>query len=99
MRQENILVNARKSFKSTTNSAHSFTKYPNLVKDLILKRLDHVWNADITHIRIATSFVYLAALIDGFSRKIVGYALGRTLPPILPKAVLLMQYQKEMHVV
>ena len=83
MRQENILVKARKAYKTTTNSSHSFLRYPNLVKDASLTRLDQVWNADITYIRIMTGFVYLAALIDGFSRKIVGYALGKTLSAIL----------------
>jgi len=47
-----------------------------------------VWHADITYIRIATSFVYLAALIDGFSRKVVGYGLGRTLSADLAMAAL-----------
>lgn len=88
MKQENILVKARKSFKTTTNSYHSLTRYPNLLKDLALTRPDQVWNADITYIRILTGFVYLAALIDGFSRYIVGYALGRTLSPILTIAAL-----------
>ena len=89
MKCQNILVKARKAYKATTNSSHSFTRYPNLVKSLALTRPDQVWNADITYIRILTGFVYLAALIDGFSRYIVGYALGRTLSPILTIAALL----------
>ena len=52
-------------------------------------RIDQVWHADITYIRIATSFVYLAALIDGFSRKVIGYGLGRTLSADLAMAALL----------
>ena len=83
MKQENLLVKARKAYKATINSNHSFTKYPNLTKDLILTRQDKFFNADITYIRIATGFVYLAALIDGFSRYIVGYGFGKTLSPIL----------------
>jgi len=51
-------------------------------------RTDQVWHADITYIRIATSFVYLAALVDGFSRKVVGYGLGRTLSADLALAAL-----------
>ena len=88
MKQENLLVTARKAYKATTNSSHSLLRYPNLVKNLALTRMDQVWNADITYIRIMTGFVYLAALIDGFSRKIVGYALGRSLSPILTMAAL-----------
>ena len=52
-------------------------------------RIDQLWHADITYIRIATSFVYLAALIDGFSRKVIGYGLGRTLSADLAMAALL----------
>jgi len=89
MRSQNLLCRARKAFKVTTNSAHSLKKYPNLIEDLVPYRTDQVWHADITYIRIATSFVYLAALIDGFSRKVVGYGLGRTLSADLALAALL----------
>ena len=83
MRSKNLLAVPRKAYKATTNSKHAMTRYPNLVKDLIPVRPDMVWNADITYIRIAAGFVYLAAILDGFSRKIVGYGLGKTLSPIL----------------
>ena len=89
MRSQNLLCRAQKSFKATTNSAHSLRKYPNLTEDLVPYRIDQIWHADITYIRIATSFVYLAALIDGFSRKVVGYGLGRTLSADLAMAALL----------
>jgi putative transposase len=89
MRDKNLLCRARKAFKATTDSSHYFKKYPNLIKDLIPYRTDQVWHADITYIRIATSFVYLAALVDGFSRKVVGYGLGRTLSADLALAALL----------
>ena len=83
MKSQNLLVSPRRAYKATTNSNHDLVKYPNLIKNLVLTRTDMVWNADITYIRIATGFVYLAALIDGFSRKIVGYGLGRSLSPTL----------------
>ena len=89
MRDKNLLCRARKAFKATTNSSHGLTKYPNLIEDLIPYRTDQVWHADITYIRIATSFVYLAALVDGFSRKVVGYGLGRTLSADLVISALL----------
>ena len=88
MRSQNLLCRARKAFKVTTNSGHSLRKYPNLIEDLVPYRVDQLWHADITYIRIATSFVYLTALIDGFSRKVVGYALGRTLSADLAMAAL-----------
>ncbi len=88
MRDKNLLCKARKSFKATTDSSHGLKKYPNLIDDLVPYRIDQLWHADITYIRIATSFVYLAAVIDGFSRKIIGYGLGRTLSADLAIAAL-----------
>jgi putative transposase len=89
MKKENLLVSPRKAYKATTNSNHDLVKYPNLIRNIVLTRTDQVWNADITYIRIATGFVYLAALIDGFSRKIVGYGLGNSLSPVLTKTALI----------
>jgi len=88
MRDKNLLCRFRKAFRATTDSSHSLRKYPNIIDDLVPYRIDQLWHADITYIRIATSFVYLAALIDGFSRKVVGYALGRTLSSDLSIAAL-----------
>jgi len=79
MRDKNLLCRAQKAYKATTDSSHILKKYPNLIDGIIPSRLDQIWHADITYIRIATSFVYLAALIDGFSRKVIGYGLGKTL--------------------
>lgn len=89
MKEVNLLCRAKKSFKVTTNSAHSLKKYPNLIEDLVPYRPDQIWHADITYIRIATSFMYLAALIDCFSRKVVGYGLGSTLSTDLTLSALL----------
>ena len=83
MRANSICCSIRRSYKHTTNSNHDLAKYPNLVKNLIPLRLDHIWHADITYIRFAASFAYLAAIIDGYSRKVVGYAIGKTLSPAL----------------
>ena len=66
MKDKNILCRIRKSFARTTNSAHSLTKYPNLIKNIVVSHLDQIWHADITYIRILASFVYLAAIIDGY---------------------------------
>lgn len=73
----------------TTNSNHNLKKYLNLIEDLVPVRTDQIWHADIIYIRITTSFVYLSALIDGFSRKVVGYGLGQTLSADLVMAALL----------
>lgn len=63
----------------TTDSRHDFPRYDNLVKDLKIKRPDHVWVADITYIRLRDEFVYLAVVMDVFTRSIRGWHLGRDL--------------------
>jgi len=90
MKKMGIQCRKRHKFAITTNSSHSLRTYPNLAKDLILERTDKLWCADITYIRILTGFVYLAAIIDAFSRRIVGYAIGRTLAAKLPLEALKM---------
>jgi putative transposase len=72
----------------TTNSQHPFPRYPNLVKDLEIQRPDQVWVADITYIRLRREFVYLAVLMDVFTRTIRGWHLGRNLDQGLTLAAL-----------
>ncbi len=70
------------------NTNHGLVKYPNPIKGLIPVRTDELWHSDITYIRLEAGFAYLAAIIDGFSRKAIGYALGRTLCSMLTIAAL-----------
>lgn len=85
MRQEALLYNKSKVRKTrTTDSNHQNKIYPNLIKKLVPERLDQVWQADLTYIRLNNGFVYLAAIIDGFSRKIVGSSVGLFLDADLP---------------
>jgi putative transposase len=78
MRQESLLCQLKRRFvPTTTESAHAFSRYPNLVKDTELDRLDQVWIADITYIRLPTTFCYLAAVLDAYSRRCVGWHLSR----------------------
>jgi putative transposase len=72
----------------TTHSAHAFPRYPNLVKDLRIQHPDHVWVADITYIRLREEFIYLAVLMDVFTRSIRGWHLGRDLDQGLTLAAL-----------
>jgi putative transposase len=65
--------------KRTTNSNHSFGRYPNLVMDLAIERVDQVWVGDITYIRLQQEFVYLAVLMDVFTRSIRGWHLARSM--------------------
>ena len=64
MKANTICCSIRRAYKHTTNSNHNLAKYPNLVKNLVPVRLNQVWHADITYIRFAASFAYLAAIID-----------------------------------
>jgi len=77
MRQESLLCQLKRRFKATTGSAHAFGRYPNLVKDVEIDGLDQVWISDITYIRLPTTFCYLAAILDAYSRKCVGWHLSR----------------------
>lgn len=74
--------------RRTTNSNHPFPRYPNLVQDLEITRPDQVWVADITYIRLRREFVYLAVLMDVFTRAIRGWHLGRDLDQGLTLAAL-----------
>lgn len=77
MRKDNLLC-VKKLFKpQTTDSDHSFRVYPNLAKDLEVIRLNQLWVSDITYIRLVREFVYLAVIMDVFSRKCVGWELSR----------------------
>jgi len=74
--------------RRTTDSNHAFPRYPNLVQDLEITRPDQVWVADITYIRLRQDFVYLAVLMDVFTRTIRGWHLGRDLDQGLTLAAL-----------
>ncbi len=77
MREESLLCQIKRRFKVTTNSAHAFARYPNLLKDTEIDGLDQVWLSDITYVRLPTSFCYLAAILDAYSRRCVGWYLSR----------------------
>jgi putative transposase len=77
MRRESLLCQLKRRFVPTTDSAHAFARYPNLIKDIEIDGLDQVWISDITYIRLPTTFCYLAAILDAYSRKCVGWHLSR----------------------
>jgi putative transposase len=79
MRESDLLCRVKRKRVKTTNSRHRFHRYPNLVKGMTIRCLNQVWLADITYIRIRTGFVYLAAILDAFSRKVIGYAVSGAL--------------------
>lgn len=79
MREESLLYRPRRGFIATTNSAHSLPVFPNLARDLKLTTINQLWVADITYIRLPQEFVYLAVILDAFSRRVIGWALDRHL--------------------
>jgi len=83
MRESDLLCRVKRRWVKTTDSKHHFPRYPNLIKGMVIDRLNQVWLADITYIRIRTGFVYLAAILDGFSRRVIGYAISTRLDTAL----------------
>jgi len=79
MRQDNLLCVRRRMFVVTTDSRHSLPVYPNLAREMTPTAINQLWVADITYIRLRVEFVYLAVILDAFSRRVIGWALGRTL--------------------
>ena len=89
MREDNLLALRSKPFvPRTTDSRHGFAIRPNLTRGLTPTALDQIWVADITYIRLAENFVYLAVVIDAFSRKVIGWALDDHLEARLAIAAL-----------
>jgi transposase InsO family protein len=88
MRADNLLAIEPKTFVVTTESEHGFEVYLNLAKRMNLSGINQLWVADITFIRLHSEFVYLAVVLDAFSRKVVGWEMGRTLTARLAVAAL-----------
>jgi len=88
MRTDNLLAVRRRKFVVTTDGNHRFRVYPNLAESLTLSGIDQLWVADITYIRLRGEFVFLAVVLDAYSRKVIGWELGRTLETRLPLAAL-----------
>jgi transposase InsO family protein len=77
MRQESLLCHLKRRFVVTTDSTHGYAAYPNLLATTAVSAPDQVWVADITYVRLPTTFVYLACLLDAYSRRCIGWKLSR----------------------
>jgi transposase InsO family protein len=88
MREDNLLAVQPRRFMVTTRSNHKLEVYLNLASRMKLTGIHQLWVADITYIRLQAEFVYLAVILDGFSRKVVGWELERTLASRLASAAL-----------
>jgi transposase InsO family protein len=83
MRADNLLCLRQRKFLLTTDSQHGLPIYPNVAEEMVLTGIDQLWVADITYIRLQVEFVYLAVLLDAFSRRCLGWALRRSLEAAL----------------
>jgi putative transposase len=90
LRKDNLLCIRKRKFVVTTDSNHGRKVYPNLAHKMVLTDVDQLWVADITYIRLREEFVYLAVILDAFSRRVIGWALDRTLEDKLTVAALQM---------
>ena len=90
MKESDLLCRVKRKWVKTTGSKHCFPRYPNLIKGMVVRGLNQVWLSDITYIRIRTGFVYLAAILDAYSRKVIGYAVSKSLDTSLTLAALRM---------
>jgi putative transposase len=79
MREDNLLVLRRRKFLLTTNSRHDLPVYRNLARHLELTGINQLWVADITYVRLQKAFLFLAVILDAFSRRVVGWALDSSL--------------------
>jgi putative transposase len=95
MREESLQCQVKRRWVKTTDSNHGFRIYPNLMRGLtVAVGRNQVWVADITYIRILTGFLYLAVILDLFSRKVIGWALSEQIDAQLTLAALRMALQE-----
>jgi putative transposase len=88
MREHDLQPRRRRRFAVTTDGDHERPIFPNLAKDMVVDGFNQLWVGDLTYIAIASSFVYLAALLDAWSRRVIGYAISRSIDARLPLAAL-----------
>ena len=88
MREQDLRVRPKRRFVTTTDSDHDGPIFPDLAKDLAPTGPDQLWVADLTYIRVLSGFVYLAVILDAWSRRVVGWALSRRIDAELAVAAL-----------
>jgi putative transposase len=88
LRSDNLLAVGKRKFVATTASKHTYTVHSNLVQYVKVERVNQVWVADMTYIRLGREFAYMAVVLDVYSRKVVGWSLGRALTSTLTLAAL-----------
>jgi transposase InsO family protein len=94
MREDNLLCVAKRKFVVTTDSGHEGKVYANLAASMLLTDVDQLWIADITYIRLEEEFIYLAVILDAYSRRVIGWHLGEGLDNSLTLTALRMALGK-----
>jgi putative transposase len=90
LREDNLLCIRKRKFVVTTDSNHGRKVYPNLAGKMTLTGVDQLWVADITYVRLQEEFIFLAVILDAYSRRVIGWALDRTMEDDLTLAALRM---------
>ena len=88
MKERSLLCQIQRKWVRTTDSRHGLRKYPNLVAGQGLTGVDQVWHSDITYLRLPSGFCYLAAILDAYSRKVVGWSVSKNIDAALVLAAL-----------
>lgn len=94
MRADNLLCLRKRKFVVTTDSGHGWRLYPNLAASLEVRAINQLWLADITYIRLLEEFIYLAVILDAFSRRVIGWALDSNMETSLTLTALTMALQE-----
>jgi transposase InsO family protein len=94
MREDNLLSLRRRRFVVTTDSEHRWRIYPNLARSMVITDINQLWVGDITYVRLQQEFVYLAVLLDVYSRRVIGWSLHRQLDSELAETALEMALQR-----
>ena len=90
MSEDNLLCVRKRKFVVTTDSNHGRKVYPNLAATMMLTGMDQLWRADITYVRLREEFVFVAVILDAYSRRVIGWALDRTMEDALTLGALRM---------
>jgi putative transposase len=90
LKEDNLLCLRKRKFVVTTDSNHGRKVYPNLAGEMTLTGTDQLWVADITYVRLQEEFIFLAVILDAYSRRVIGWALDRTMEDDLTLAALRM---------
>ncbi len=90
LREDNLLCLRKRKFVVTTDSNHGRKIYPNLAGQMTVTGVDQLWVADITYVRLQEEFIFLAVILDAYSRRVIGWALDRTMKDDLTLAALRM---------